>query len=57
MAASDLEYRARCILSPPRASMLAVAALLGGAFLLSIAAPARLDAEEPVVHVRVHIRR
>lgn len=51
MAASDLEYRARRILAPQRASALALLALAGGAMLLRVATPARLDAEEPVVAV------
>ena len=55
MAASDLEYRARCILAAQRASPWAVVALLGGAFLLSVVAPVRLDAEEPAVHRHVHV--
>lgn len=57
MAGSDLEYRARCLLAPRRGTRLAIAALLASAFLLSIATPARLDAEEPVVRiVRVPVR-
>lgn len=57
MAGNDLEYRARCLLSPRRGPRLAIAALLAGAFLFSIATPARLDPEEPVVRiVKVHIR-
>lgn len=58
MAASDLEYRARRILAPRGASVLALLVLAGAVFLLSRAAPANLDDPAPSVvrHVRIHVR-
>jgi hypothetical protein len=53
MAGSDLEYRARRILAPQRASIAALLVFGAGALLLSAAEPARLDGDEPVIINRV----
>jgi len=49
MAGSDLEYRARRILAPQRASIAALLVFCAGALLLSAAKPAQLEADEPVI--------
>lgn len=46
MAASDLEYRARRILAPQRASFVALLVLAAGLMLFSFAVPAHLQAED-----------